>query len=428
MKMKKNFKLMLFALAAMTAGFTSCSNEGDENLATGGDKGKIAFSFSPVGLATRAIDLNHTASESAVTNVTLFVYKADGTLERIDDFVAATDLTLGGAIWSLNAGKEVEVTTGNKNVYVGVNMPASLVNAIRTNAGAGMSMTSAYNEALATMTTPNNFTMFSDAAATVNVTVAGPNNASNITVSRLAAKVSVKYDNTIFTGASVNVAGGTIQLSSLEWAVENQNPAFRILQPDGTTSFSPSWTWSAPPSITTYQAIAGDNPGGAPAVDANAVYVMENIPNTAAASPLSDVVTYVRIRCDFTPSLILDGTGASVGPGTPGTTFYTVPNPSGGVAYFATQAHAVAWSAANASGAPETEYLNGECDYGIFINKTAGAYDVVRNHYYAVTIQAINGIGVPANPNIPIVPTAKGKLSFNLTVNDWVDNSSKEQI
>ena len=423
--MKKNFKLMLFALAAMTAGFTSCSNDGDENPATGGDKGKIAFSFSPVGLATRAIDLTHTASESAVTTVTLFVYRANGTLERTDNFVAA-DFTPAGNVWSLNGGNEVEVVAeAGKNVYVGVNMPTTLVSAIQANAGAGMSMTSAYNEALANMTTLNNFTMFSDVATSVAVTAGATANATGIAVSRLAAKVSVKYDNTKLTGP-VTVAGGTIQLSSLEWAVENQNPAFRILSPYGTSAFSPNIT--TPATITAYQAITGDNPAGATAVDANAVYVMENVPNTAAAGTLSDVVTYVRIRCEFTPTQLLDGTGASVGAGTPGATFWTVPNPSGGVAYFGTQAHAVAWSTANASGAPETEYTNGECDYGIFINKTAGAYDVVRNHYYAVTIEAINGIGVPAVPTTPIVPTAKGKLDFDLTVNDWVDNSSKEQI
>jgi len=426
--MKKNFKLMLFALAAMTAGFTSCSNEGDENLATGGEKGKFAFSFSPIGLATRAIDLNHTASESAVTNVTLFVYRTNGSLERIDNFVAA-DLSFntGTGVWSLNAGKEVEVIAEtNKSVYVGVNMPATLVSAIQGKAGAGMSMASAYDEALATMTAPSNFTMFSDRVELVDVTAGATANTTNIAVSRLAAKVSVKYDNTKLTGGSVSVAGGTIALSSLKWAVENQNPEFRILSPYGTSAFSPDFSWTATPAGD-YQVIAGDNPGATPAVDDDAVYVMENVPDVSN-SPLSDVVTYVRLRCVFTPSQLLDGAGNSAGAGTPGTTFWTVPNPSGGVAYFGTLAHANAWLAANNPSAAVSTYTNGECDYGIFINRTAGKYDVVRNHYYAVTIEAINGIGIPTDPNTPIDPTAKGKLDFALKVNNWVPNSSNEQI
>lgn len=425
--MKKSFQFAMLSLAALAMTCTSCSNDNDVVNPVDGEKGKIAFSFVPVGLSTKALDLTHTSSESAVSTVTLFVYKADGSLELVQPF-GATDLTNTAGVYALNAGKEVEVVaeTG-KQVYVGVNMPATLVAAIRANSGAGMSMATAYTEAIGNMTTANNFTMFSDAATSVNVTAGATANATGIAVSRLMAKVSVKYDETALTATTISVAGGKIDRSSLKWAVENTNTAFRILQPNGTTQYSPLITPATPPAITAYKVITGDDPTAAAAHDPAPEYVMENIPDLASAATASDVITYVRIRCDFTPDQLLDGTGASAGAGSPGSTFWTVPNPSGGVAYFGTLADATAWSAAHGGGAV-TEYTAGECEYGIFITKNAGQFDIVRNHYYAVTINAINGIGVPVNPSVPITPTAKGLLKFELQVNDWIDNSTTEPI
>lgn len=426
--MKMNFKFALLACTALATTFTSCSKDGDEGInPVDGEKGKISLSFTPVGLGTKAMDLTHTTAESAVTDVTLFVYDATGRLERTDKF-DVSDFTQAAGVYSLSAGNEVEVVAEpSKKVYVGVNMPASLVGAIQANSAAGMSMTTAYNEALANMTTANKFTMFSDNASTVTVTAGTTATVPTMTVSRLAAKLSVKYDNTTLTGSSINVAGGKIDLSTLSWAIENQNDKFRILRPNGTTAFSPDFNWV--PNISSYEAILGDDPAAGPAHDLNAKYVMENIPDVNVSN-LSDVVTYIRIRCTFEPTNVMDATGATVSY-TAGTDFYTLSLTDGNIAYFANAGDAATWAAANsalAGSSVAVKYDNGQCDYGIFINKTAGKFDVVRNHYYAVTVSAINGIGVPADPNTPIIPTTKEKLTFSLQVNDWVDNSSNEQI
>lgn len=429
--MKKNFKFAVMAFAAAATVLTSCSNDNEDPLdGPDGATSKLGFSFAPIGLTTKALNLSHTGSEAAVNTVTLFVCRSNNTLERVDEFTSADFSNVSG-VYSLKQEKAVDVIAENgKKIYLGVNLPQTLISEIRVNTPfAGMN--AAYAETIETLTTPNKFVMFSDAARTVNVQAGVTASATEITVSRLAAKASVKYDETVFTSSPIAVAGGTIDLSTLVWAVENQANKFRILKPDGTTSFSPAFTRTTPPNITSYSAIEGDDPTATPTHDANPKYIIENIPNVdAAGNNLSDVVTYLRIRAQFVPSKIFDANGDPTGQaGTPGATFWTVTNNNGEVLYFANATDATTWATANGfTAANVNEYTDGKCDYGVFISKTPGKYDVVRNHYYAITITAFNGIGVPPNPENPVPPTSKEKLNFSLLVNDWVDNSSSEQL
>lgn len=430
--MKKSFKFAMLAFAALATTFTSCSNEDDViNPGVDGEKGLLTVSFSPVGLGTKALDLTHTGAESKISNVSLIVFRSNGGLERIIP-LKDTDLTDQGAgAYKLTNPVEV-IAEDDKAVYVGINLPASLEADINTNAAGAMNMSTVYTALIDSMSRPNNFTMFSDSVKKVNV-VAGNTvtTAAGITVSRLAAKVSVKFDKNVFTNPVHAVAGGKIKLDSLVWAVENTNPNFRILRPNGTTAFSPTISRLTPPAITSYNQVLGDNPLGAKEHDTIPQYIMENIPDTTGLTQttLSNVVTYVRINALFTPDVVYtNGTATASVPGTEGTTFFTAPHPDGGVYYFDTEANATTWVTANNPGKPVIKYTGGKCSYGVFISKTSGKFDVVRNHYYAVTIKAINGIGVSPDPENPVPPIVKGKLDFDLQVNDWVDNSSDEEL
>ncbi|MDD4516876.1 Mfa1 family fimbria major subunit [Massilibacteroides sp.] len=411
--MKKNFKFALLACAALTAGFTSCSNDNDEPVVNpDGEKGHITFTVKTSDLSTRAVTTTQDASESTLNTIDVFVFRANGNIEKNVTFNvgAGKDVEPTGAPNEYElTGSPIEVIVeANKSVLLVGNLTTSLRSAITGAASAAF--TQAYNETLASLTASGNFVMVSG-KLTETVTNSNTNlaprhiNAGNpVALERLAAKLAVVYDGSL--SASVSVAGGSIALSTLEYAVDNGNTVFNLTKPT-VSPFSSA-------TLTSFNVVEADPNGPAN----HPFYLMENIADGVAVN-----ATMARVRCKFTPTVVLDGTGSTGTLQTSGT-FATLAMSDGTVAYFEDIAAANAYIGAPTGIAPApsaipVEYLNGLCDYGITLEKTTNQFDVVRNTYYVITITGFGGIGLPTDPIVPITPTSKGYIKFDLVVKDW---------
>lgn len=409
--MKKCFKFAMLAFAAVATTFTSCSNENDEpGVNPDGDKGYFTFIVKSGDLSTRAVTTTQTASESALNTVDVFVFRANGNYEKNVTLTVGTDVTTTATPneYALSANPiEVIVETG-KSIILAGNMTNDLRNQIVSAASAAF--TNAYNETLAKLTAANSFVMVSDklnenvTASHTTITPLTLNGGNPVALERLAAKLAVVYEGSL--SGSVNVAGGSIALSSLEYAVDNGNTLFNLTKPT-VSPFSAA-------ALTSFNTVEADPNGLAN----HPFYLMENIANGVPAN-----ATMARVRCKFTPSVVLDAAGAA-GTLAPSGDFATLAMADGTVAYFESQAAATAYAANPtgvhpATGATPVEYKNGLCDYGITLEKTANNFDVVRNTYYVITITGFGGIGLPTSPISPITPTQKGYIKFTLEVKDW---------
>jgi len=426
--MKKKLTYLMTVCAVLMAGFTGCSDSNDDlRTVVDGEKGSLTFSISAKNLSTKALSFEHENNESNVKSITVFVFSTtSGALETVKTITNA-DFTKNVDTYTVTSPKAIEVFAGSKDVYIGANMPASLISAIQQKGQSGMKATSAYEELVASLTALEEFTMFCDAPLTATVVTGAVTNIGSTTVSRLAAKLSVFYNGEKFTDpANVAVAGGKLDLNTLEYAVENTNPSFRINKPNGTTEFSPAIDWNVPPALTPFQTVVAKDMSANVYWDVNHTYITENIPDVDTyATSLSSQVTYARIQCQFIPSVMLDGAGTLVAY-TAGDDFYALRLTNNQVAYFSMHVYAAALASLSSENSTlsgsstEILYKNGICNYGVFPTREAGKYDIVRNHYYIVTISAINGIGQPTDPSTPITPSSKGDIEFEITVNNWI--------
>lgn len=412
--MKKNFKFAMLAFAALATTFTSCSNEGDEpTINPDGTKGSFTFTVKAGELGTRAVTTTQTADESALTTVSALIFRPAGNLEKVVDLTvgASGDLQATANANEYSLQTPIEVFAENKKIVLVGNITSALKSAIVGNGLAAL--TASYNETLATLTANNAFVMAS-AELTANVTTTNTaiapfvlNGGNPIALERLAAKLAVVHT----AGTSVAVAGGTIDMSKVEYRVDNMNTVFNLTTP----AVSP---FIAATAATGFQPVEAD-PNG---VANNPFYLMENIANGVGTN-----ATYARVRCKFVPAVVLKGDGTT-GSLDPSGDFVTLAMADGTIAYFedaaAANAYITSFPASVATGANPELYKDGLCDYGITLEKTANKFDVVRNTYYVVTVTGFGGIGIPTDPTTPILPTGKGNIKFDVVVKDWDESAS----
>jgi len=426
------------------AGFTSCSNDEEgtgvnvPGVETPGETGSLSLSFTTSDLSTRAISTTQTAAESTVATADIFIFRPSGVLETSVSYTVGTDMTNASGTYTSDTPISGLIAEAGKTVLIGVNMPSALVTQIKADAAAnGNPLTKAYSVAqasLSAITTGNSFMMLGSTAATV--TAGNTSSSATLTVSRLAAKATVVFDNTKITGTTVSIAGGTVDVNSLKWDVDNGNSDFHLVAPAaGSTAFT---TTNPSPMVWSWKPIIGDDPGAAAVAATNSAYIMENIQATPDMTAGTNI-SFLRVQCTFIPTNLITGSAGNWVSGASGwstaTTFYTVSNANGTIAYFGTSALAAAYIADTASGAATgatvKTYTDGLVEYGIFLSKTAGKFDIVRNNYYVVTISGINGLGVPGGETTPptiIPPTSKGSLDFSFTVTDWIPETSTESL
>ncbi len=388
--MKFYFKSVFFA-AALMAGFASCSNEdGLDNPATVDEGTPTAFSLvigQPKTYATDAT--NATDAEVAINTIDVYIFGTDNVFQKRQT-IAVDDFTKNGNVYTSN--KAIKTTTGNKYIYVGVNLPDDVANAIPTQ---GVNV--AYNIANVTELNTAGFAMFNTYKATPTTLVADPTgdgsaNKVEISVARILSKVMV-----VKNFSSNEVAGGRI--GDLEFSVGNINKKYFIYptanneDPNYDTVANTDWGNNFYHLFGTLESDKYKNVNED--LDnmklAAAHYIMEN---TSSAKVKNDH-TYANIRMTFIPDEMVTYNEGDTEPiakvpaaGTPGDDFYTAQK-NGKLYYFSDKDQAVKW----AGEANVVKYTDGKCYYRVFLTGSDNEYNVLRNTIYKVSIATVAGIG-----------------------------------
>jgi len=425
----KQMKFLTVSILALSLGFTGCSNDGEDPIVPSvPETGSLMISFKASELSTRSVSKNATEAEKTLKKVHAFIYKSNGTLEKVAEF-ASTDFDQDNDSYKLKDGNKIDgLEAGNKTVLLGINLPDTLATKIQSAASAGK--TSSYSAEVDHLTdVANGYVMFSDVKTAMVEAGTTSSPSGTFYVDRIVAKTSVKKKS----GVSMSVAGGTI--TSINYDVQNIN---KVIYPVAPSEYDKTTIdHEIPESFKEVE----NMPDADNTPDLLPTYMTEYKPVLSLTD--DSYPTYVRIRCAFSPSKhIVDANGTVVENGyTTGSTFWALPLADGTVAYFIDELIAKAYfgNAANSSlianfdpdGYDDlvADYPGGNVDYGVFLHKTANTFDVVRNSYYIITITGINGLG-ESSETPQIDPKGKGSLvSFELTINEWEGvESDDEQI
>ncbi|HJD75106.1 MAG TPA: Mfa1 family fimbria major subunit [Bacteroides reticulotermitis] len=429
--MMKNFKYAAMMAAALTLSFSSCSNNedlGNEGIAVAGSPTKMTLAITQP--STYAADGNATGDEVSIKTVDVYIYSGTTFVKRQSLSVAAGDFVQDGtdpAIWKLASGKEIATTTGSKTIYVGVNLSATLADAIAGTDPAAIAQTIADASQLQGVT---GFAMFSREGKTADLVAVDDSdyptkNTVKVGVARLLAKVVVKQGAGLL---NTDITGGV--LHDLEFTVSNVNTKFFPLP--STTFVDPNHTspWSMLSEFIAGTSYEGVNASSASVTTANAIYTTEN----TSAGDLQGEHTYVSVRGTFVPTTIngWDGTDLTTETGiAKGDTFYKVV--VNGKSYFFSDATQAADYASDKS-STLVEYTNGLAYYNVFLNPKPDSgkemkFDVLRNTIYTVNITKINGLGDGEDPLDPTDPIdGPTNLSVEIDIEDWAMKSQDSEL
>lgn len=442
--MKVKFKYAIMAVAALTLGLTSCSNN-DE--VTGGetDNGtetymKVSINFpSTNDLQTRAVpgDDNATDEEAAIKTVDVYIYTSNGAyLSRTKlsaaDFQSGT-ATGTGTGTSYEATTKIKTTTGSKSILVGINLPDGIATGLENKTLSEVLATpQALNRAQMT-NLANGIPMFSTAVVNGNFVAdeTDPANTIIATVQRMVAKVTVEQSS------SMTQDGVKGELGTLEFAINNFNERSYLVQKTSPNFEDPNWaSGSYQSSDFSDASVAADWKTVVTTVtdvkDLDAHYAAEN---TSEDKTMKEI-TRVTVRATFMPDVITvsDNQGGyetkdrvtdlSI---TSPQTFYTVTaSATSGTAYFYTKT--IAESYANDNGLSNTdvnEYENGFCYWNMYLNKETGKkgyqWDVVRNEFFRCQITRIVAPG-NATPDVKYPnqkPDAETNIFTNIEILKW---------
>ena len=431
--MKTKFKFLLFAAAATTAGFTSCSSDDDSN---GGVEGANTRFSLTISTPKTYADPNATSDEVALNTVDVYIYK--GTSFAGHASLTASDFTLTGDTWVLKETSAITTTTGEKTIYVGMNLPATIATAIENSGPSAARTITALSELKTT-----GFAMFSREAKKQTLTANLSENVVETTVSRLVSKVVFSSKETSYI---VKGAGGLAE--DLMFTAGNVNNKFfplpmtdykdpNFLVADESANFlHPSRPTQ---EVDDYVAI---NATGAVIKDANKVYAMEN---SVANAPKQGSVTYGLVSAVYTPaqstyyatagdntSDLKNGTFAK------GDDFWLVNGPDGNL-FFSAEADAIAFVGLDPLADPDEDivkYTAGKMYYAVWFKEdtpkgTASKYSIFRNTIYQVNVTDINGIGSNTdqpgdedNPGVidpedPIEEEEEAKITVKVSIEDW---------
>lgn len=413
--MKKNFKSFALMAAFTAVGLSSCSSDDIDGQSpiNEGETTNIALSItSPKTYGTPQAG---TAAESAVSTVDVFVYDAAGFLKDYKNFLASS-FTEASGVWTSTT--IMPTTTGAKQVYVAINLPAALA---ATLSGVTMGTMSNVAQALSVsdVATAGAFIMSSDVVAATFAAWDGTGtipaaNAVAVSVKRLASKFTLEEKATLNLA---NIDGGT--LSNVQFAVGQINLSTFVPQkvvanivqdPNFAAPATAGAGLSGVPATADYIAINGSGV----AINALAAkYALENTNDNTLAGNL----TYISVRAGFVPTQVMTGAAGSMtlnananGLGD----FYCIRTNVGNV-YFNTLADATTYCgdyALNAS-TDIIKYTDGLCYYTVYVNKN-NTYNVFRNDFYQAKVDNILGLG--DNKEGPVDPDIKVGVSTNIKV------------
>ncbi|MDR1780417.1 MAG: Mfa1 family fimbria major subunit [Tannerella sp.] len=404
--MKRNFEFLkrasakslavLAACAAFSYGFMSCTN--DEEGGGGVPEGKpTTFSISIPMVPTYATDPGIT-TENTWSTCDIWVLNSTGSAVEKHVSLANSAFTLNSGIWEMNA--PIEVLSGQKKIYVGLNIPANMVTSIGSGVQAVYTDASLRNN----ITGASAFAMFSDnstvnsnlstaIANTYDITpdITSPTAADNkftINVRRLAVKVTVERDAALASAPNNQASGATFSVTATDmvYAMGNVNtkvyPLQKVLSsgeiedPNYTSPPAPTWPGTDPSYVADFVNDFGTVTGaGSPwityTIPTPGAYVQTHNANASATATSNlkyaventsptpywpKLLTYASIRVKFTPASLITNyvAGSSAtSPGVPTATtspssgqmtdMYVCVTAAGQYLYFDTQAAADAW-------------------------------------------------------------------------------------
>jgi len=436
-------KYAVIALAAVT--FAACKKNNDNEAigaaGTGIDTKLLLTVTAPKGVATYAAgDENATDAEIKVNTIDVFIYD-DGAPFGL---VSHTQITGDESIYETGTSnikkQTVAAKTGNKQVFVGVNLSSAIVAKLTANYA---NMNTALDAEMSTLVnTDGSVAMFNESITKVNVTENTTTNIVTVPVSRLVAKATVRSGQSL---SLAGIAGGT--LSDLNYSVGQANtkqfiaPLINFKDPNWLAAALTNTDLNAV-STADFKAV---NDYAVTNLNQNKQYFPEN----TSSEHQYNQVTFLSVRAKFTPTA-LTGTSPSVDG-----TFYAVFT-NAGVYYFGALAEAQTYATANNGAAPIT-YANGYAYYRLYLNPDGstmgeGKYDVLRNVYYHATITKINGLGTPGenqvdgeagtpgnpgapldpsnplNPTDPIAPATKVNIEATITIVPWTMHTADYEI
>lgn len=443
MDVKKYLVIMLAATSLV-----ACSKDemADED---SGEAAYVSITLDlPAGAVTKAADVsgeddNALADEIKIKTVDVYAYKFG--VVNTKSF-ATSDLTVDESNknkWKLPAMK---TALGENDIYVVFNKPSGLTLTKAIFEGEAIS------KSIADLTgTTDGFAMFNTKKVTVDVKSTDKDSptAAAVSVQRAAAKVVLKAGDSFVDnpgdGNTVTESSksGSFTYSTLKWVIGNSNKKiFALPKMDDKIQKDPNWETlendgkgNAPDLTDEYEkakwtgsitddlaktVLAKDGTAAA----ANVAYCNENTNETAQFGN----TTYVLLKGQFKPTTwYTDASGTTANPGTAGT-FYV----KEGAYYSQAGYQAIQDGSDNDAKKGFTgPYTDGYCYYRINIKESDdGAYQVLRNNYYTITLNSVKAPGYPKDPtddtttNPPITPVEQdGYVQVEVTMTPWTQKS-----
>ena len=438
----KTKTILTIAAAILVMSFASCTKE--RGLSNGSvEEGKatsmtVSITF-PNNVTRATSDPNATDNEAQINTVDVFIYTGTGAFSSCTSLTAA-DFTSAGPAGDADrytAKAKIATSTGEKTVFVGINLTTRIVTAVKNQPAstlAWVAQTMNCNEVA--NATASNFVMFSTPGVK-SVFVEDQNNPANsITVKceRLVAKVTVETD------AAMVQAGFPGTMGALEFAVNNCNQKFFLVQSDPPYYQDPNWATGSYNSADFNAVLGAYSPILRRSVIPTPVltdYTPQYAAENTSEGKLKKEIGRVTVRTTFIPKEIYEYANGvdnaagyklndSHGVTTP-TTFYAyTPSLTDGTFFF--------FDGNVMNHFKQDVYLNlgnsvtysgGYCYWDIFLNKNpkniVNRWDVLRNDYYKCNITRIvlPGRGTPGLIDPDVTPDVDTSIDVTVDVKFW---------
>lgn len=438
--MKTKFKYFMMA-AVIAAGFTSCSDSDDEG---GGAEGQgkptsMTIKFSAPASSYADADENAIPAETALGRAAVFVYSTSGAYQT-HKVLGKDDFDFDSTNQVYNAQTTVDATTGEKLIYVGINLPEGMIDAIKSGgvyAEYVLSNPNLLYSAMAADGKSGGFAMFNEKIEKETLEEDASQNVFTINVKRMAAKVTVQE-----TADLVKTGVSRVTIGDLDFCMGLLNTKiFPMQKLNGSTVIDPNYTPTNTPAANEqpsyYQDFVNEFRATPDDPIITSAYLPVDLSTTAVGSRNVKYApentserhyrgesTFASVRAKFTPEKIAsydkennkltedDNTAQP-------TDIYLIVTEGGEHFYFTDEEQAEDY-AASIGGGTKYHYKDCYCYYTVFLNK-GGSNDVLRNDYYAVSITAINSIGY-SEPEVvdPGRPISKDtQITVNVTVEPW---------
>ncbi|MCD7973440.1 MAG: Mfa1 family fimbria major subunit [Candidatus Azobacteroides sp.] len=410
-------KSLMFLAGLFAAGLTSCSNddEAGKEYTESGDP--TSFNLIIQQPKTYADDENATAEEIKVNTVDVIIFDENSVFVDRYHVDNPTPDTNDPTKYVING---IPTTTGQKEIYVGLNLPQSLMTGYSKGVLKANSLDKAHEVTVADLTS-NGIAMFSQEGVTSVLVKAGDTDYSNknvirTNVERMVAKVTVQKANGLVLDSDANVEKGVVGgkiLPDMTFGIRNINKLMYPVQRknEGTNLvIDPNW------EDQSYRAEDFYHEGHLAPNDQyitvdehdtnikllNVKYATEN----TSEKHYRQETTYASLRVTFLPDEFTDANGNQT-PNTnsTGVNFWTLTLQDGSLLYF--DSRTTLQDYVDNNNLPDGTYIvsdtyrNGHCYYNMFLNpngEDGNEYGTLRNEHYKASITRIYGLGNP-NPN-----------------------------